>query len=187
MNLDSIWVDYIAGGGKWGVNAPIEAEFTFSTDGVNFTDAQTFDEFNDDAAWSGGWDWFSERRLTAEVGGVTATHVKMRLEQNFWTFLSEVQFLEVTGESGGLEGDLNGDGFVGSADLDIVRGAWGQSVSGAAAGDPSGDGVVGSADLDIIRANWGATSSASAVVPEPASILMILLGTIGVFAMRKRG
>ena len=25
---------------------------------------------------------------------------------------------------GGLSGDLNGDGFVGSADLDIVRGAW---------------------------------------------------------------
>ena len=30
------------------------------------------------------------------------------------------------GTQEGLPGDLNGDGFVGSADLDIVRGAWGQ-------------------------------------------------------------
>jgi len=70
-----------------------------------------------------------------------------------------------------LPGDLNGDGFVGSADLDIVRGAWGQSVSGAAAGDPSGDGIVGSADLDIVRANWGAQSPAS--VPEPGTFVLV--------------
>ena len=76
-----------------------------------------------------------------------------------------------------LAGDLNGDGFVGSADLDIVRGAWGQSVSGGAAeGDPSGDGVVGSADLDIVRANWGA--SLPAAVPEPCfAMLATLLAT----------
>ena len=155
---------------------------------MNFSDAQTFDDFNNDAAWSGGWDWFSERRLTAEVGGVTATHVKMTFNKadTFFVFLSEVQFLETTGGSTGLEGDLNGDGLVGSADLDIVRAAWGQSVSGAAAGDPSGDGVVGSADLDIIRANWGATAAAS-VVPEPASVLLILCGAIGALALRKRG
>ena len=65
-----------------------------------------------------------------------------------------------------LPGDLNADGMVGSADLDIVRANWGQSASSPAEGDPSGDGVVGSADLDIIRANWGAT--AASAVPEPA-------------------
>ena len=54
-------------------------------------------------------------------------------------------------------GDLNGDGMVGSADLDIVRAHWGADVEAGlwGEGDPSGDGIVGSADLDIVRAHWG--------------------------------
>ena len=77
-----------------------------------------------------------------------------------------------------MEGDLNGDGAVGSADLDIVRANWGEAVSGAAQGDPSGDGIVGSADLDVVRANWG-RSSDPATVPETdagfACIWLVLL------------
>jgi hypothetical protein len=81
-----------------------------------------------------------------------------------------------------LPGDCNGDGFVNSADLDIVRGNWGQSVSGAANGDLSGDGIVNSADLDLVRANWGAT--AAAAVPEPSAFL--LLGLVGLLRVWKR-
>ena len=64
-----------------------------------------------------------------------------------------------------LPGDLNVDGTVGSADLDIVRGNWGTTVSPGVLlrGDPSGDGTVGSADLDIIRAHWGAATTAAGV------------------------
>ncbi len=82
--------------------------------------------------------------------------------------------LEIGG-SAGLEGDLNGDGLVGSADLDIVRGNWGQSVEAGclSCGDPSGDGLVGSADLDIVRANWGNTAAAS--VPEPSVLVLLLM------------
>ena len=77
------------------------------------------------------------------------------------------------GGSSTLQGDLNNDGMVGSADLDIVRGNWGQSVDAGclSCGDPSGDGVVGSADLDIVRANWGNT--AAAAVPEPGTIALL--------------
>ena len=66
-----------------------------------------------------------------------------------------------------LEGDLDGDGLVGSSDLDLVRANWGNDVTPGdlSAGDPSGDGTVGSADLDIIRGNWGA--SRPTPVPEP--------------------
>jgi hypothetical protein len=69
-----------------------------------------------------------------------------------------------------LEGDLNGDGFVGSADLDIIRANWGRTTipGDYAAGDVSGDGRVDSADLDLVRANWGAGVAPSAV-PEPAT------------------
>ena len=92
-------------------------------------------------------------------------------------YFEDVAFLEGTGipDGSGIDGDLNGDGYVGSADLDIVRAAWGQAVTGGAPeGDPSLDGMVGSADLDIVRANWGRTSAAA--VPEPSSFALLLLG-----------
>ena len=56
-----------------------------------------------------------------------------------------------------IEGDLNGDGFVGAADLDLVRANWGASVTpgDASQGDATGDGKVDSTDLDVIRAAWG--------------------------------
>ena len=56
-----------------------------------------------------------------------------------------------------VPGDLNDDGAVNSADLDVVRANWGRSVVAGSLldGDPSGDGVVSSADLDVVRANWG--------------------------------
>ena len=86
----------------------------------------------------------------------------------------------------GIPGDLNSDGAVNSGDLDIVRGAWGESVDPGClpCGDPSGDGLVNSSDLDIIRANWGRTGAASAV-PEPAALLLIVCG-LGVALARRR-
>ncbi len=83
-----------------------------------------------------------------------------------------------------LPGDLNGDGMVGSADLDIVRANWGSTVTPGdlTMGDASGDGSVGSADLDIVRANWG--QSAPANVPEPSALLLLISGTLLIWRRR---
>jgi hypothetical protein len=77
-----------------------------------------------------------------------------------------------------LPGDLNGDGFVGIVDLNIVLGAWNQSVPpGDPLADPSGDGFVGIADLNVVLGNWnaGVPPAVSATIPEP--------GTLAVFAV----
>ena len=79
--------------------------------------------------------------------------------------------------SGSLAGDLNGDGSVNSADLDIVRANWGQTVSDPSGGDFNGDGIVNSGDLDAVRANWGAVAAAS--VPEPGVLVLLVLGVVG--------
>ncbi|MEZ6190602.1 MAG: PEP-CTERM sorting domain-containing protein [Phycisphaerales bacterium] len=81
--------------------------------------------------------------------------------------------------SAALEGDLNGDGFVGIADLNIVLGAWNQNVTQGdpLAGDPSDDGFVGIADLNIVLGNWNAgTPPAGNTVPEPTTMTLLGLG-----------
>ena len=80
--------------------------------------------------------------------------------------------------SGGLDGDLDGDGYVGSSDLDIVRANWGTAVTPGdlSVGDADGSGMIGSGDLDIVRANWGATTSAA--VPEPSWFVLLLGGML---------
>ncbi|MEZ6190402.1 MAG: hypothetical protein R3C45_03830 [Phycisphaerales bacterium] len=76
-----------------------------------------------------------------------------------------------------LPGDLNGDGFVGIADLNLVLGNWNQNVAPGdwLLGDPSGDGYVGIADLNVVLGYWNTgTPPAGAVVPEPASFGLMM-------------
>jgi fibronectin type III domain protein len=69
-----------------------------------------------------------------------------------------------------ITGDLDGDGFVGISDLNIVLGNWNLNVPpGDPLADPSGDGFVGINDLNIVLGNWnaGAPPAAEASSSEP--------------------
>ena len=55
-----------------------------------------------------------------------------------------------------LKGDLDGSGYVGQDDLDIILDNWGLDVPPAdPSADPSGDNWVGQPDLDIVLDDWG--------------------------------
>ena len=84
-----------------------------------------------------------------------------------------------------VPGDLNGDGIVGSADLDTVRAHWGEvvAVGDLASGDADGDGQVGSGDLDTVRANWG---TGAAAVPEPIAIVFFSIAGALLLTLRSR-
>jgi hypothetical protein len=82
-----------------------------------------------------------------------------------------------------LDGDLNADGFVGIADLNIVLGVWNTNVTPGdlLAGDPSGDGFVGIADLNVVLGNWNAGTppgapGEAANIPEPGTFAVLGLG-----------
>lgn len=72
-----------------------------------------------------------------------------------------------------LPGDFNDDGNVDAADYTVWRDQVGQS-SDTLANDIDG-GLVGQAQYDRWVANYGQTTSATATVPEPASLLAALL------------
>ena len=76
--------------------------------------------------------------------------------------------------SGLIEGDLDGDGYVGLADLDIVLANWNADVTTGSllTGDPSGDGFVGLDDLDAVLTNWNAGTPPAQLIPAPASAVM---------------
>ena len=84
-------------------------------------------------------------------------------------------------------GDLDGDGSVGSADLDIVRANWGREVIAGdwTSGDLNLDGRVGSADLDRVRAHWG-TFAPSTAIPEPGPLFLLLTGLLPGLGARRR-
>ncbi len=88
--------------------------------------------------------------FTAVVGGVYTIEVSAASGSG--------EYLLNVDRTSSLTGDLDGDGFVGLADLDILLGNWNQSVPAGdlARGDASGDGFVGLDDLDLLLGNWNA-------------------------------
>ncbi|XAL99519.1 PEP-CTERM sorting domain-containing protein [Phycisphaeraceae bacterium D3-23] len=78
-------------------------------------------------------------------------------------------------------GDIDGDGFVGAGDLDLILANWGATGTPA---DADGSGTVGQGDLDIVTGNWGGGSPPETVVPEPGSLAA--LGLCSLLVMRRR-
>ena len=63
-----------------------------------------------------------------------------------------------SGEAANIIGDVNGDGFVGAADLDQILATWGDSAASSSAAtqaDLDNSGTVGSGDLSIVINNFG--------------------------------
>ncbi len=89
-----------------------------------------------------------------------------------------------------LAGDLNGDGFVGQDDLNLILSRWGQSATAGnwLLGDPSGDGFVGQDDLNAVLGNWGSglALGASSAVCEPNSAILCCAAAIVGLALRCR-
>jgi PhoPQ-activated pathogenicity-related protein len=77
-------------------------------------------------------------------------------------------------------GDANLDGVVDAADLNNLALNWQGEVASWSAGDFTADGNVDAADLNEVALNWQQeiplASAVSATVPEPAALLLAILG-----------
>jgi hypothetical protein len=84
-----------------------------------------------------------------------------------------------------LPGDFNRDGHVNADDYDEWRGRFGTSLFGAIrlGPDGNGDGRIDAADYTVWRDNLGAASAtggSAAAVPEPASIVLMIVALLGI-------
>jgi PEP-CTERM motif-containing protein len=88
-----------------------------------------------------------------------------------------------------LDGDLNGDGFVGVDDLNIVLINWNLNVTPGdlLAGDPTGEGFVGVDDLNVVLVNWnnGTPPASGAAIPEPTTLTLLGLGALAISHRRR--
>ena len=84
-----------------------------------------------------------------------------------------------------IRADVNADGFVGLADLDILLSNWNNPVplgvwdSGDIAGN--GDGFIGIDDLDVLLNSWNVGTpppNVAALIPEPTTLALLTLGTL---------
>ncbi len=145
----------------------------------------------------GGDNYLSQNQMTAHFGlGALAGNIDNITI--FWPSGTVQQFFDVTpnqvllAQETYLAGDLNGDGFVGIADLNIVLGNWNQSVvfSLHQVGDPSGDGFVGIDDLNEVLGNWNAGLPPpvlpSSQIPEPSGLILIYTAAVMGLSRRSR-
>ena len=87
-----------------------------------------------------------------------------------------------------LYGDANVDGSVNGTDLNAVLSYYNQSGQAWANGDFNFDGSVNGTDLNTVLSNYNQSVSyaSTAAVPEPSTLLLMVLGLVGLLAWRKR-
>lgn len=80
-----------------------------------------------------------------------------------------------------LAADFNNDGMVGLADFDILKNNFG-GPGDENTGDATDDGQVGLADFDVLKSTFGNV----AAVPEPSTVVLALLGALGLIGFARR-
>lgn len=100
-----------------------------------------------------------------------------------------IQAFELTLESTVANtGDYNLNGFVDAADYVVWRDTQGQQVAPSSGADGDGDGTIGSGDYDFWRARFGssAVAPAGASVPEPSTLALWVMVSVGRAVMPRR-
>ena len=81
-------------------------------------------------------------------------------------------------------GDADGDTFVDDDDLSLLLSNWKGGDVGWAKGDFNDSHDVDDDDLSLLLSNW--TGSGGGTIPEPATIGLLILGSLGLISRKRR-
>ena len=199
----TVWAD-------GGVLTPESLDVQYTTDNGNTWMSVTgldlgryADDVDDLRDWATAYGWYNLQShlftfdpITEEIDGIRMIGESYNNpsagDPNGFIAMLE---LEVFASTGGvppqIPGDANHDRKVDGSDVTILAGNWQYGVSdGNTAtwnmGDFNGDGKVDGSDVTILAGNWQyGVTAASASIPEP-STLLLLLGGIAMLGLIRR-
>ena len=93
-----------------------------------------------------------------------------------------IAYLDAPGVSV-LLADFNDDGVIDDLDLTILATHW-QQAGGHSEGDANDDGFIDDLDLTALATEWPTGDLAPSIIPEPATLSLLVLG--GLAALRRR-
>lgn len=131
-------------------------------------------------------------QLTANLGGastfdVDSSGVVDAADIEAWlTAASSPENTHLGGAKTFKIGDLNLNGSVDSTDLGLLLNNFGQPSDLYSGGNLNDDGDVNSTDLGLMLNNFNFESASQNVVPEPHSILVLLIGLTGMLRLRRK-
>jgi hypothetical protein len=127
-----------------------------------------------------GWTLRQARGVSADGRTIAGFGINPRGQVEAW--------LAVLDEPPPSLPDYDASGLVEQADLDLVLLNWGSELLDPAAAGWINDlpqGPIDQAELDKVLLNWGAASTLiAAAVPEPSTLPLCVLGTLGLLLLR---
>lgn len=144
-------------------------------------------------------DWWTDVDLAADASGqaiVRAFKGEHNVSGGFGGFTTTIDATLTTGGSQVqidlpfILGDYNHNGVVDAADYTVWRDSLGKSVSVGVGADGNGNGLIDAGDYDVWKSHLGehlgGGAGASASVPEPSTLMLLILAALDVSRRRRR-
>ena len=137
----------------------------------------------------GAFQTFAAALNTAAVGEFSAIYTLIFSDENIAGRLNKSLTLTLSGQVK-LLGDYNGNNVVDAGDYTLWRSTFGEIVTAFSGADGNGSGSIDAGDYEVWTAHLERghrqRRGALAAVPEPASVMLAVLGFAIIVARRNR-
>jgi hypothetical protein len=135
--------------------------------------------------WEGLVNWWLDSPSALPVGGAPHSPNSKYIDPVYWEALANAAAPYMIEPANPLLGDFNNDGSVDAADYPLWRDSLGLAITLPNEDPNVTPGAVTYEDYDVWKSNFGNTlanspQEGSAAVPEPAGLVLIIIGAIAI-------